>query len=59
MTRDYRTSPKRHGLAVSHAFHTRQDDPARTPHHSNAGTAPRAQMKPATPPPQQDQPPLQ
>ena len=28
MTRDYRTSPMRHGLAVSHAFHARQADPA-------------------------------
>jgi len=54
MTRDCHTSPKRHGLEVSHAFHARQANPAKTPHHSTAGTAPRAQMKPATPPPQQD-----
>lgn len=59
MTRDYHTSPKRHGLVVSHAFHARQADPAKTPHHSTARTAPRAQMNPATPPPQQDQTPLQ
>ena len=58
MTRDYRTSPKRHGVAVSHAFHARQADPDRTPHHSTAGTTPRTQMKPATPPPRQDQTPL-
>lgn len=56
---DYRTSPKCHGLAVSHAFHARQADPAKTPHHSTTGTTPRAQTKPATPPPQQDQPPVQ
>ena len=59
MTRGCRVSPKRHGLAVSHAFDARQADPSRTPHPSTAGTAPRAQMNPATPPPQQDQTPLQ
>ena len=41
MTRDYRTSPKHHGLAVSHAFHARQADPANTPppqHRQNRAT---------------------
>ena len=52
MMRDYHTSPKHHGLAVSHAFHARQADPARTPHHSTAGTTPQSQMKPAAPRPQ-------